>query len=203
LPRIFEPFFTTKSPDKGTGLGLSTVNNIIRHHNGHLQVQSEPGKGTRFRIYLPATAATETHAADADTAILPGGKGELILVVDDEQAVRELTKTTLENYGYRVVTAANGFIGITCFEQYMHEIMVVVSDTDMPFSNGLAAIRSMQQLKPDVHIIIASGGKQETEFFRRVDRAHLTELPKPYTVEQLLNAVAEAIKASGQEAQAA
>jgi two-component system cell cycle sensor histidine kinase/response regulator CckA len=193
LPRIFEPFFTTKSPDKGTGLGLSTVNNIIKHHNGHLQVQSETGKGTRFTIYLPAIQTAETAAAP-DTVILPAGNGELIMVVDDEEAVRELTKTTLESYGYRVIAAANGFLGITCFEEFQNEIRVVVSDTDMPFSNGLAAIRSMQQIKPDIRIILASGGQRDTQFFRRIDATHLKELPKPYTVEALLNAVAEAVK---------
>ena len=201
LPRIFEPFFTTKSPDKGTGLGLSTVNNIIKHHNGNLQVQSETGKGTRFTIYLPAIQTAET-AAPPDTVILPAGNGELIMVVDDEEAVRELTKTMLESYGYRVIVAANAFLGMTCFEEFQSEIRVVVSDTDMPFSNGLAALRSMQQLKPDVRIIIASGGQRDTQFLRRMDATHLKELPKPYTVEALLNAVAEAIKSMEPKADA-
>jgi DNA-binding NtrC family response regulator len=140
--------------------------------------------------------------APPDTAILPLGHGELVMVVDDEEAVRELTKTTLENYGYRVIAAANGFLAITCFEELQNEIRVVVSDTDMPFSNGLAAIRSMQQLKPDLHVIIASGGQRDTQFFRRLDSTHIKELPKPYTVEQLLNAVAEAVKDPASDADA-
>ena len=194
LPRIFEPFFTTKSPEKGTGLGLSTVSNIVRNHDGFIEIKSEPGKGTCFKVFLPACEKNEAAKNTVDEAVLSDGHGELILVVDDEQAVRELTKTTLENYGYRVVTASNGLLGVTCFDQYKEEICVVVSDTDMPFSNGLEAIRSMQQMKPDIRIIIASGGSRDTAFFRKVDKAHISELPKPYTVEQLLNAVADAIK---------
>ncbi len=194
LPRIFEPFFTTKSPEKGTGLGLSTVSNIVRNHNGFMEIKSESGKGTCFKVFLPACEKNEAAKNTVDETVLPDGHGELILVVDDEQAVRELTKTTLENYGYRVVTASNGLLGVTCFDQYKEEICVVVSDTDMPFSNGLEAIRTIQQLKPDIRIIIASGGSRDTAFFRKLDKTHISELPKPYTVEQLLNAVADAIK---------
>ena len=194
LPRIFEPFFTTKSPEKGTGLGLSTVSNIVRNHDGFIEIKSEPGKGTCFKIYLPACETGEAAKEKSEETILPAGHGEMIMVVDDERAVRELTKTTLENYGYRVVTASNGLLGVTCFEQYKDEICVVVSDTDMPFSNGLEAIRTIQQMKPDIRIIIASGGSRDTAFFRKVDKAHISELPKPYTVEQLLNAVADAVK---------
>lgn len=194
LPRIFEPFFTTKAPDKGTGLGLSTVSSIVKSHNGFMDIQTEAGKGTCFKIYLPAVRNADAVEDKAAKPAPPPGHGELIMVVDDEQAVRELTKTALENYGYRVVTASNGFLGITCFEQYIDEIAVVVSDTDMPYANGLEAVRSMQQLKPNVRIIIASGGKRNAELFEEIDMTRLTEIQKPYTVEQLLMAVADAIK---------
>ena len=194
LPRIFEPFFTTKAPDKGTGLGLSTVNNIIKHHNGFMEIQTEAGKGTCFRIYFPAVQSADPAENKQMKVALPTGNGELVLVVDDEQAVRELAKTTLENYGYRAITAMNSFLGITCFEQFKDEIKAVVSDTDMPFSNGLDAIRTMQLARPDLRIIVASGGKRNPEYFQNIDMARLTELEKPYTVEQLLTAVAAAVK---------
>jgi two-component system cell cycle sensor histidine kinase/response regulator CckA len=198
LPKIFEPFFTTKEPDKGTGLGLSTVANIVRHHHGFVQVHSEIGKGTEFRIYLPATESTQVAESTTREIVLPAGHGEMILVMDDEEAVRTLAKTTLENYGYRVVTALNGLQGIARFEEHKDEIKVLVTDTDMPFMNGFSAIDSIQRLKPDISIIIASGAKRGPNDLQRIDTTHLTTLNKPYTIEQLLNAVAKAISSTTQ-----
>jgi PAS domain S-box-containing protein len=196
LPRIFEAFFTTKTPDKGTGLGLSTVAGIVKHHNGFIQVHSEVGKGTEFKIYLPVTESVKVKGLKPQEIVLPKGNGEMILVMDDEDGVRQLAKTTLEKYGYRVVTAMNGMQGMTCFEEHKHEIAVLVSDTDMPLLDGIATIRAIQQLKPDLPIILASGGKNDTTQFQRVDATHLTTLGKPFTVEQLLNGVAKAMNLS-------
>lgn len=196
LPRIFEPFFTTKQPDKGTGLGLSTVASIVRHHHGHIQVQTEPGRGTTFVIYLPAAAAPDLDQQVRKETVLPRGNGELILVIDDEEAVRELAKTTLENYGYRVLSAANGQQGVACFEQHRHEIAVLLTDTDMPRMDGLTAVSSIQKLKPNVQIIIASGTKREVGQLQNLDARHLTNLGKPYTLEALLQGVAGAIAKS-------
>jgi len=193
LPRIFEAFFTTKSPDRGTGLGLSTVAGIVKHHNGFVRVQSEVGKGAEFRIYLPVTGCAKVDEPKSQEALLPKGNGETILVMDDEDGVRQLTKTTLENYGYQVVTAMNGLQGMTCFEEHKREIAVLVSDTDMPILDGIVTIRAIQQLKPDLPIILASGGKNDTSRLQRIDTTHVTTLGKPFTVEQLLNAIAKAM----------
>lgn len=194
LPRIFDPFFTTKGPEKGTGLGLSTVNNIVKNHNGFIRIHTEIEKGTEFRIYLPAVEAAEAGEGPGTRPPIPIGGGQMIMVMDDERAVRELTKTTLENYGYRVVTAANGLLGITCFGEFKDDIMVVVSDTDMPFMDGLLALNAIQKMKPDVQIIIASGGKSDSELLLKIDTTNVVRLPKPYTVERLLTAVADAIE---------
>jgi len=193
LPRIFEAFFTTKTTDKGTGLGLSTVAGILKHHNGFIQVQSEVGKGAVFEVYLPVTEPVEVNEAKTLERVLPKGNGEMILVMDDEDGVRQLAKTALENYGYRVVTAMNGLQGMTCFEEHRREITVLVSDTDMPVLDGIVTIRAIQQLKPDLPVILASGGKNDTSHFQRIDTTHLITLGKPFTVENLLNAVAKAI----------
>jgi two-component system, cell cycle sensor histidine kinase and response regulator CckA len=192
-PRIFDPFFTTKIGGKGTGLGLSTVAAIVKHQRGFIEVNTEPGKGTEFVVYLPAIVTPETLEAEPQEVVLPTGRGELILVIDDEEAVRELLKTTLESYGYRVLLAQNGVQGIDLFKQNQREIKLLVTDTDMPDMDGMTAITAIKALKPDLPVIIASGSKGDTERIRRVEREKLTSLGKPFGVEQLLIAVGNAI----------
>jgi CheY-like chemotaxis protein len=195
LPHIFEPFFTSKPEHKGTGLGLSVVAGIMKHHGGCVDVQSEIGKGTEFRLYFPAMKCAEAAEAPGENAPLPTGHGELILLIEDEEAVRELTKTSLENFGYRVVAAHNGVEGLARFGEYQDNIRVVVSDTDMPEMNGLAAVRSIKELRPDLPVIIASGSEHSPEELRRIEDDNITNLGKPYSLEQLLIVVATAIHA--------
>jgi signal transduction histidine kinase/ActR/RegA family two-component response regulator len=196
LPRIFEPFFSTKAADKGTGLGLSTVIEIIKNHNGYVQIHSEVGKGTEFKIYLPASKSAVMAKSNEPEKPLPVGHGEMILLMDDEATVRQLTQTTLQNYGYRVVTAMSGLDGITAFEEHKDEIKLLVSDTDMPFLDGIVAIRAIQKLKPEIPVIITSDNQRDEDQLKRIDTNHLTILEKPYTVEQLLNAVAKGVNPS-------
>jgi hypothetical protein len=194
LARIFEPFFTTKIGDKGTGLGLSTVAGILKHQDGFIEIATEPGKGTEFKVYLPAIASAETAEMEFQEPVLPTGHGELILVIDDEEAVRELTKTMLETYGYRVVTSQDGVQGIDRFKEYQNEIRLLLTDTEMPYLDGMGAIRAIKELKPDIPVIIASGSKGDTEQLRRTDIKHLRTLAKPYRLDQLLLAVGAAIR---------
>ncbi|HEX4122422.1 MAG TPA: ATP-binding protein, partial [Verrucomicrobiae bacterium] len=193
LPRIFEPFFTTKSPDKGTGLGLSTVAGIVSHRGGFLDIKTEAGKGTEFRIYLPASETFEAAEVKAEETPLPVGNGELILVMDDEEAVRELTKTTLENYGYRVVTALNGLHGVARFEELKDEIRLVVTDSDMPLLDGLSAVCSMQQLRPNIAVIIASAAKHDQKLVEGLNPNRLVNLGKPFGLKDLLSSVARMV----------
>ena len=131
-----------------------------------------------------------TEEAEGKEAALPTGHGELILVIDDEESVRELTKTTLESYGYRVVTAQNGLQGIARFRERQNDIKLIVTDTDMPFLDGMGAIRAIKELKPDIPVIIASGSKRDKEQLKELDSMHLKNLGKPYSLDQLLMAVA-------------
>jgi PAS domain S-box-containing protein len=194
-PRIFEPFYTTKAPDKGTGLGLSTVATIVKHHAGFIGIKTELGQGTEFKIYLPACeAAAEAVETKSPEVALPAGHGELILVIDDEEAVCELIKTTLENYGYRVVTAQNGMQGLARFEEHKDSIRVLVTDTDMPYMDGLKTVDAIKELKPDIPVIISSGSKRETDQTRKNGAEHPTNLGKPFTVDQLLIAVGLAVR---------
>jgi two-component system, cell cycle sensor histidine kinase and response regulator CckA len=193
LPHIFEPFFTTKIGDTGTGLGLSTVAGIVKQQGGFIEVETEPGKGTEFKIYLPAIVSTETVDAKPPAMALPTGHGELILVIEDEEAVLELTKTALESYGYRVVTAQNGVQGVDRFEEYKNEIRLLVTDSDMPYLDGMGVIQIVKESRPDLPVIIASGAKSDTQQLRRIETEGLKRLGKPYSLDQLLMAVGTAM----------
>lgn len=190
LERIFEPFFTTKSIDKGTGLGLSTVLTIIKSHNGFINVYSEVGKGTTFKIYLPAQ---ENQAVDvvSEKEKQLMGNGELILIVDDEESIREITKVTLEAHGYTALTAVDGTEAITAFATYGDKIALVITDMMMPYMDGTATIRALQKMNPDVKIIAVSGLKQEGQIMQQ---DNVTFLNKPYTSEKLILLIGERLQ---------
>jgi two-component system cell cycle sensor histidine kinase/response regulator CckA len=185
LPRIFEPFFTTKPAELGTGLGLSTLVRIVSQHGGFVNVKSEPGRGTTFEIYLPcATLAPTAEIKRVPTAGLPRGNGELILVVDDEQSVREMVSLGLTAQGYRVITAANSAEAIALFEQRGGEVRLVLLDTDMPVLDGRATIPLLRAQAPTVPIVLMSG---EVEAISNTDT--IARLAKPFQLEELLRTI--------------
>jgi CheY-like chemotaxis protein len=118
----------------------------------------------------------------------------MILVIEDEEAVCELTKTTLENYGYRVISAQNGVQGISLFEEHKHEVKALVTDTDMPYMDGMGVVHAIKELNPAIPVIIASGSNRDTDQLRKMDMEHLTNLGKPFSAEQLLIAVGMVIQ---------
>jgi signal transduction histidine kinase len=193
VARIFEPFFTTKTPDQGTGLGLSTVAQIVAKHRGFVEVESKVGAGTTFRIFLPATTVADKNGPRQPISALPSGRGQLILVVDDEQLLLELAKTTLEEYGYRVITAHNGLEAVETFAGRKADIDLIITDTDMPVLTGLEAIECIQKVRLDVPIIVASGMQPGEEFLTGIDPRRVTSLNKPYGVERLLDAVTKVL----------
>ncbi len=184
IDRVFEPFFTTKEIGKGTGLGLSTVIAIIKSHNGFINVYSEVGKGTTFKVYLPIREGTYV-ATTEEKGVIPLSNGELILVVDDEASIREITKITLLAYGYSVLTASDGNEALTAYAN--NTIDLVVTDMMMPNMDGEATIRSIQKLNPDAKIIAVSGLKQDGEIMHQ---ENVVFLHKPYTSEKLLKYIA-------------
>jgi len=196
--RIFEPFFTTKAPDRGTGLGLSTVVDLVKRHNGFIELQTEVGKGTEFKIFLPAIPSAESSSLEPKETPLPVGHGEIILLADDEQMVLELAKTTLENYGYVVLVAANGLEAIARFEAHKDKISLLIIDCDMPLLDGRSAIRAIRKMAPNLPVILASATKNDTEQLSRANLAHTAKLSKPYGIEQVLNGVANALMDSKQ-----
>ena len=187
--KIFEPFFTTKEHGKGTGLGLSTALGIVKGHGGFINVYSEVGRGTQFKIHLPA-AETPFAMPSEHFGSLALGHGELILVVDDEIAIREITKGTLEAYGYRALTAADGTEAVALYAQHKDEIRLVLTDLMMPYMDGPVTIRALQKLNPQVKIV-ASSGLADNGRMAELNGNVQGFLPKPYTAEKLLTTLSE------------
>ena len=183
IDRIFEPFFTTKGLNKGTGLGLSTVLSIVKSHEGFINVYSEPKKGTTFRIYLPVHGGLEEVAGKEQEVDLTGN-GELILLVEDEKAIQEITRATLESNGYSVITAGDGTEGVAMYVQNQEKISVVITDMMMPFMDGPSTIRALRKINPAVKLIAVSGLKPNEE--KGSLPFDVRFLMKPYTARQLL-----------------
>ncbi|MBD2346637.1 hybrid sensor histidine kinase/response regulator [Anabaena subtropica] len=187
LDRIFEPFFTTKELSKGTGLGLSTVLGIIKSHGGFINVYTEEGKGSQFKVYLPAQDTKES-LEEAELELAPGN-GELILVVDDEVAIRDITKTSLETHNYQAITASDGIEAIAIYAEHRDKISLVLTDMVMPCMDGLTTIRTLQKINPNVKIIATSGLAAHDKVNAAYNMGIQAFLPKPYTANQLLKTI--------------
>ncbi len=194
--RIFEPFFSTKDVGKGTGLGLSTTLAIIRSHGGFIAVYSEIGKGSTFRVYLPASRTEAAVATPAGPpAVITGGAGELILVVDDEQAIRRVVQRTLERFGYQVITASNGVEALALYEQRGSEIAVVFTDMAMPEMDGPELIAELRVINPSVRIVGSSGLTSSEGLDREVGAPVIHFVSKPYTAEAMLKVMRQVLDA--------
>lgn len=195
LDRIFDPFFTTKETGNGTGLGLATVQAVVKGHNGLITVYSEEGRGSEFHIYLPAhQTQEETARAAATSSELPRGQGQLLLVVDDEPAVRLITRQTLESFGYRVLVAEDGAGALALYAQHQAQIALVLTDMMMPVMDGYATIRALRRINPAVKVIAASGLGINRMSAKTANVGVHHFLQKPYTTEALLHTVGELLK---------
>ena len=186
--KIFGPFFTTKAEGQGTGLGLATVQRIVNSHGGLLRVESAVGQGTTFEILLPcADAAPPANALPAGE--IPRGHDELILVIDDERAIRDLLSDGLTGHGYRVLTASNGVEALQLFQARASEVRLVITDSAMPVMDGNLVIVELHKLHPALPIIVASADEPAK------NAATSTEprLRKPFSLDEVLFAVARAL----------
>lgn len=191
IDKIFDPFFTTKEVGRGTGLGLSTSAAIVRSHGGFLEVSTQPGTGTCFKVYLPAAgSATAGAQPGVPSVLLPPGKGELILVVDDEMSIRRVTSQTLETFGYRVLLAAHGAEALEFYEAHRSDIAVVLTDMMMPVMDGLELIRALQKQDALLPVIAASGVGAAGQVAKAWEAGVRHFIAKPYTAEVLLNTLA-------------
>jgi CheY-like chemotaxis protein len=189
LAHVWEPFFTTKEAGKGTGLGLSTVRGIVEHHRGFVSLKTQVGRGTTFRVYLPA-AEIPAKAANLGP-VRPSaarGAGELILIVDDEPQIRDITSAILSRHGYRVLVASDGSEAVALFAARIGEISAVVTDVSMPNLDGAVLAGILKNLNPRVKILAMSGLSSEAGD-SKMSRYTSAFLFKPFRVEALLDAV--------------
>jgi PAS domain S-box-containing protein len=188
--KIFEPFFTTKKVGQGTGLGLSVVHSIIKSHHGFIEVTSELGKGSTVSIYLPVDAAILSRSERTPEAKIPRGHGEQVLVIDDEESIRMLTREILESHNYQVLTAKSGIDALRLFKEHRNEIKVVLTDMIMPEMDGVATIQSLRSLDETVPIIATSGLATEEPLLDDSIRSKIqASVPKPFTGPELLRVI--------------
>jgi PAS domain S-box-containing protein len=197
MDKLFEPFFTTKGVGFGTGLGLATVLGIVKNHGGFVQVQSQLGRGSEFKVFLPASSADIVQESAQDRDQFPRGHGELVLVVDDEESIRRVTRAMLERSGYRVLLATSGEEALTLHRENHGQVNLILSDLVMPGMDGDSLIRAIRAVDRSVRLIVMSGdvGAQghQSPIARMVDGL----LEKPFTMEAILRSLHAALADRG------
>jgi PAS domain S-box-containing protein len=195
MDRIFEPFFTTKELNNGTGLGLSTARGIVRSHGGFIHVSSEVGHGSTFCVYLPShLERTRAITPEVPTEEVLRGHGEMILVVDDEPAIRDILRQTLVSFGYAVITAENGAQAVSIYEREQKTIAAIVTDMMMPVMDGHVLIAKLRQMSEHVPIIAMSGQDDRSKLPALASTGPTTFLSKPYSADVMLRTMARVLE---------
>jgi len=194
ISKIFNPFFTTKHEGTGTGLGLAMVYNIVKQHRGIIEVSSELHKGSVFKVYMPALCKTGKVESRPETSIsLPMGEG-LILIVDDEDLMRQVASEIFAECGYKTMTASDGEQALEIYEKMHQEIKAVLLDMNMPIMNGKDAFMKMKKINPEVKVLLGSGFPHEEKVDDLLRLGIHEFVPKPYNMEQLSQAIERVVK---------
>ena len=189
MGKIFDPFYTTKKEGHGTGLGLSTSHGIVKSHGGFISVESEEDKGSTFKVYLPAETTDNVITSRKKHTSFPKARGELILVVDDENHICEMIREVLETQGYKVLTAEDGTEALAIYAKYDKEIRSVLTDIAMPHLDGVAVVQTLKKLNPELEIIVSTGEVQKDKIQKMKNLGIIYFLEKPYTTEALISIV--------------
>jgi len=197
---IFEPFFTTKDIGKGTGLGLATVFNIARQHNGWVDVQSQPGCGSTFTVYLPANseAATEIHLIEQAVVFPTAGGSETVLIVEDEEMLRELAREILKDSGYQILEATSGREALDVWHRYSGKIDLLLTDMVMP--EGVSGVELAERLvkeMPQLKVIFMSGYTSDDVSAEMLQRTNASFIQKPYGHAELTKVVRDCLDKKG------
>jgi PAS domain S-box-containing protein len=190
IEKIFDPFYTTKGNKGGSGLGLSMVYSIIRQHNGFIDVYSEKGIGSSFNIYLPAAVTDAAPSSVSAQEIIKNcGQGKLILIIDDEEIMRNVSRNSLEEYGYSVLLAEDGEEGLKIFNEKHKEISAVLLDMIMPKMSGIDVYRKMRIIDNDVRVLLTSGFRQNEIIEKFLQEINSGFIRKPYSIEKLITEI--------------
>ena len=195
--RIFEPFFTTKEKGKGTGLGLSTVYGIIKQSGGYVFAQSELGRGTTFRIYLPRVEDSAEPCGSAPASQAAGGGSGTVLLVEDEESVRQLVRETLQAKGYQVLEAENGEAALRIASAHQGSIDMLITDVVMPGMSGRELSKKLCEARPKTRVLYLSGYTEDAIMHQGVFEPGTAFLQKPFTLQMLSRKVRDALRGSG------
>jgi two-component system, cell cycle sensor histidine kinase and response regulator CckA len=199
--RIFEPFFTTKEKGKGTGLGLSTVYGIIKQTGGYIFAQSEVGRGTIFRIYLPRVEEAVEPAHHPQTVQVATGGSETVLLVEDEECVRQLVKDTLEGKGYSVLEASHGEAAMKLAAAHQNRIHLLITDVVMPGMSGRELAKHLCQVRPGIKVLFLSGYTEDAIMHQGVLDCGTAFLQKPFSLQALSRKVREILGTAASDSQ--
>jgi CheY-like chemotaxis protein len=184
FPHIYEPFFTTKPPGEGTGLGLSQVYGIVKQHGGHITVKTEVGTGTTFQVYLPAFETEEAESYEQESMPPPEGKGEIILLVEDEERLRDISKAMLETLGYQVLTATDGREALEAYKA-AERVDLVMTDLVMPAMGGKELVQELKKLDQRAKALAITGYALPVQQAELLEAGILAIVRKPFDVNAL------------------